>query len=200
MSVSSASYLISVVDYRKGPAPDKPEYAFIGRSNVGKSSLINMVTTQGNLAKTSQKPGKTRTINYFLIDQAWYLVDLPGYGWAKISRTEREKWEPMIKEYLAERENLLCVFVLIDSRHPPQANDLAFMQWLAESGVPFAMVFTKADKLTPAHTQKNVEAYLQRMLEQWEVLPQYFVTSSETARGREELLDFIYSVNQKFRQ
>jgi GTP-binding protein len=198
MIIQHADFVISSTDYKKCPKPDKPEYAFIGRSNVGKSSLINKLTQRPGLAKTSQRPGKTQLINHFLIDAHWYLVDLPGYGWARAPKNEREKWDKMIREYLLYRENLQCVFVLIDSRHEPQKVDLNFMQWLAESGIPFVMVFTKADKQTKGRTQDAVLQYIHTMQEQWEEIPQYFVTSSVSGEGREEIMAFIKDLNKKF--
>jgi GTP-binding protein len=181
------------------PAANKPEYAFIGRSNVGKSSLINMLTHNKNLAKTSQTPGKTQLINHFSVDDKWFLVDLPGYGFAKVSKTEREAWEKMIHEYLSKRENLLCIFVLVDSRLEPQAIDLEFMLWLGEQGLPFVIVFTKTDKLSTTQLSKNLEQYKKVVLEYFEVLPRSFVTSSEKKVGREEILGFIKELNQNFK-
>lgn len=198
MEINQAAYVMSNTDVGKCPKPDKPEYAFIGRSNVGKSSLINMLTEKKSLAKTSQKPGKTRTINHFLIDDTWYLVDLPGYGWAKVSKTDREAWAKMIQTYLTQRENLFCVFVLVDSRHAPQANDLEFMRWLATNKVPFVILFTKADKQKAHRTHENVNYYVQQMLIEWEVLPPYFVTSAESREGREGLLQYIGELNKKY--
>lgn len=181
------------------PAANKPEYAFIGRSNVGKSSLINMLAHNKNLAKTSQTPGKTQLINHFSVDDKWFIVDLPGYGFAKVSKTEREAWEKMIHEYLSKRENLLCIFVLVDSRLEPQAIDLEFMLWLGEQGLPFVIVFTKTDKLSTTQLSKNLEQYKKVVLEYFEVLPRSFVTSSEKKVGREEILGFIKELNQNFK-
>ena len=172
-----------------------PEYAFIGRSNVGKSSLINMLTGKKGLAMTSQKPGKTQLINHFIINGAWYLVDLPGYGYARLSKDGREKLKTMIEDYTLERKELVCLFVLVDSRHEPQKIDLEFIQWLGEEGVPFALVFTKADKLTKGRLSANLEAYKARLLEEWEELPPIFVTSSEQQLGRDELLSYIEGIN-----
>jgi GTP-binding protein len=200
MKIEQATFVISNTDYKKCPSPDKPEYAFIGRSNVGKSSLINMLTGKPHLAKTSQKPGKTQLINHFLINQTWYLVDLPGYGWAQASKTDKEKWSQMTKQYLRYRENLLCVFVLIDSRHEAQAVDLEFMQWLGESQIPFAILFTKADKQSKTRTIQNVEVFTSKMLELWEELPPYFIASSVTAEGKEEILSYIGSLNETYTQ
>lgn len=177
------------------PEPNKPEYAFIGRSNVGKSSLINMLTEQKGLAKTSAQPGKTQLINHFLINNSWYLVDLPGYGYAKVSKGAREDWRKMINYYFQKRENLSCVFVLIDSRHEPLKADLDFINYLGELGVPFVLVFTKADKQSSVKTDSTIAAYKRKLRENWEELPRIFVTSSEKRLGREELLTFIDEVN-----
>ncbi|MDO1446185.1 ribosome biogenesis GTP-binding protein YihA/YsxC [Rhodocytophaga aerolata] len=200
MKIIQATFIQSNTDYKACPAPEKPEYAFIGRSNVGKSSLINMLTGHPNLAKTSQKPGKTQLINHFLINDEWYLVDLPGYGWAQASKADREKWDTMIRQYLLQRTNLLCVFVLIDSRHEAQKVDLEFMEWLGKSEIPFSIIFTKADKQTKSKTQLHVEQYIQKMLEQWEEVPSYFVTSSVSRDGRDEILKFIDSLNKTYKK
>jgi GTP-binding protein len=194
-----AKFIKSSKALNQCPAANKPEYAFIGRSNVGKSSLINMLTHNKNLAKTSQTPGKTQLINHFSVDDKWFLVDLPGYGFAKVSKTEREAWEKMIHEYLSKRENLLCIFVLVDSRLEPQAIDLEFMLWLGEQGLPFVIVFTKTDKLSTTQLSKNLEQYKKVVLEYFEVLPRSFVTSSEKKVGREEILGFIKELNQNFK-
>jgi GTP-binding protein len=177
------------------PPATLPEYAFIGRSNVGKSSLLNRLTGFAKLAKTSGTPGKTQLINHFIINESWYMVDLPGYGYARVSQKERGKWQQMIRTYLLERPTLACTFVLLDSRHEPQAVDLAFMEWLGGQGLPFVIVFTKADKQSAAQTTKLVAAYGAKMLETWEALPTIFVTSSSNGQGREELLAFIDDVN-----
>ena len=177
------------------PEPTKPEYAFIGRSNVGKSSLINMLTEQKGLAKTSQTPGKTQLINHFLINNEWYLVDLPGYGYAKVGKESREQWRKMINFYLQKRENLTCVFVLIDSRHEPMKVDLEFIDYLGKLGVPFVLVFTKMDKQSAAKTDSTIAAYARKMRETWEELPRMFKTSSVDRTGREEILSFIEEVN-----
>jgi GTP-binding protein len=195
MTIKTAEFIISNTDPKKCPSADKPEYAFIGRSNVGKSSLINMLTGNKKLAKTSSQPGKTQLINHFLIDKRWYLVDLPGYGYAKVLRTQRRKWLSFIREYMQTRENLYCVMVLIDSRIEPQASDIEFMSWLGQNSIPFVMVFTKTDKLGQGQLDKKLAAYRKEMLKSWEELPQIFVTSSETGRGKEELISFIESIN-----
>jgi GTP-binding protein len=198
MKVTEAIFLQSNTDYEKCPKPDKPEYAFIGRSNVGKSSLINALVQKKNLAKTSQTPGKTQLINHFQIDKKWYLVDLPGYGYAKVSKTDREKFEKMIHEYLENRENLIYTFVLVDIRHEPQKLDMEFMNNLGEQGIPFCIVFTKADKLSQTAVNKSLEVYQAQMLETWEEMPQFFVTSSVNGSGREEILRTIDNLNKEF--
>lgn len=199
MVIKSAEYLISNENYEKCPKPNLPEYAFIGRSNVGKSSLINMLANNERLAKTSATPGKTTLINHFVINKDWYLVDLPGYGYAKRSMAQRKTWEKMIENYLRKRENLVNVFVLIDSRHTPQAIDLEFVNQLGEWEIPFTLVFTKADKTTQAETSKNVKAFLNRLRENWEFLPQHFVTSTVKKMGRDAILGFIDEHNAMFR-
>ncbi len=178
------------------PQDNKPEYAFIGRSNVGKSSLINMLTNNRKLAKTSSMPGKTILINHFIINKEWYLVDLPGYGYAKRSKKEQVKLEQMIRGYILGREQLVNVFVLVDVRLEPQAIDLEFINWLGMSSIPFSLVFTKADKLTANKVRQQVQAYVNKMLETWEEMPPYFVTSSEKAVGRDEVLDYIEQINK----
>lgn len=198
MNISSAIYLQSVVDWRKCPTGRFPEYAFIGRSNVGKSSLINMLTRHNGLAKTSSKPGKTQTINHFLINSNWYLVDLPGYGYASISKTMREKWTAMIDHYLALRPNLQLVFVLIDARLDPQKNDLEFINRLGENGIPFAIIFTKTDKVSKLKVSQNVEKFKEKMLETWEELPPFFLSSAEKGDGRDEILNYIEGLNAQF--
>nr|WP_311175954.1 ribosome biogenesis GTP-binding protein YihA/YsxC [uncultured Porphyromonas sp.] len=195
MVIKSAEFVISNSQVSKCPTTGLPEYAFIGRSNVGKSSLINMLTGKKGLAMTSQKPGKTQLINHFIINGAWYLVDLPGYGYARLSKDGREKLKAMIEDYTLERKELVCLFVLVDSRHEPQKIDLEFIQWLGEEGVSFALVFTKADKLTKGRLSANLEAYKARLLEEWEELPPIFVTSSEQQLGRDELLSYIEGIN-----
>jgi GTP-binding protein len=193
-----AKYLISSPDLAGCPKADRPEYAFIGRSNVGKSSLINMITGRSGLAKTSQTPGKTQLINHFDIENTWYLVDLPGYGYARVSKTEREKFEAMINGYIMGRSNLICTFVLVDIRHEPQKLDLAFMQSLGEAGVPFCIVFTKADKLSKTQQINHLEAYSKVMLQSWEAMPQYFLSSSADNTGKEEIRRYIDSLHQYF--
>jgi GTP-binding protein len=172
-----------------------PEYAFIGRSNVGKSSLINMLTNNLKLAKVSGKPGKTQTINHFIINKNWYLVDLPGYGYAQTAKSERRAWQSFIGDYIRNRENLYCLFILVDSRHEPLANDIEFIRWAGELGIPIAIVFTKADKLSRSALVRNTAIYKQRLLEDWEELPPCFITSSEKREGRDEILDFIGTTN-----
>ncbi|GGC03253.1 ribosome biogenesis GTP-binding protein YihA/YsxC [Dyadobacter sediminis] len=198
MKVQDARYVMSNSDYQKCPSPDLPEYAFIGRSNVGKSSLINMLVEKKSLAKTSQQPGKTQLINHFLINNSWYLVDLPGYGYAKVSKVEREKWEKMIGDYLHNRENLICTFVLIDIRHSALAADLDFMANLGEAGIPFHIIFTKADKLKSGQVASNVEAYRQKLEEIWEEVPPMFISSAEKNEGRDPILETIETYNQSF--
>lgn len=196
MIIKSAEFIISNSDYKKCPQDGKPEYAFIGRSNVGKSSLINMLTNRKGLAMTSSKPGKTMLINHFLINEQWYLVDLPGYGYARRGKEGREKIREIIEDYIMERDQLLNLFVLVDSRHEPQIIDLEFMEWLGENGIPFSIVFTKADKQGPVRLQQNIDAYKEKLLETWEELPPVFITSSEKKKGREELLNYIESINK----
>lgn len=197
--IKSARFVISNSDVRKCPGDGRPEYAFIGRSNVGKSSLINMLTRHNKLAMTSSMPGKTLLINHFLVNDEWYLVDLPGYGYAKRSKAQNEQLEHIISSYVLDREQMTNLFVLIDSRHSPQKIDLEFFEWLGENGVPFAIVFTKADKLTKTALAANVEAYKKTLLEQWEELPPVFITSSESAMGREELLCYIDDINSSLK-
>jgi len=196
MNIQTAEFIISNTDHRKCPQDGKPEYAFIGRSNVGKSSLINMLTNRKGLAMTSSTPGKTLLINHFLINGEWYLVDLPGYGYARRGKEGREKIRVIIEEYILEREVMSNLFVLIDSRHEPQKIDLEFMEWLGENGIPFAIVFTKGDKQGSGKLQMNVNTYREKLLESWEELPPIFVTSSEKGQGREELLDYIEQINR----
>ena len=197
MEITNAEFVISNTDFRKCPATAFLEYAFIGRSNVGKSSLINMLTNHKGLAMTSARPGKTMLINHFLINKSWYLVDLPGYGYAKRDRKSQEQIQRIIESYILGREQMTCLFLLIDSRLEPQRIDLAFIQWLGENGIPFAIVFTKADKLGIGKLKANIQAYLEKLAEQWEELPPHFVTSSEDRTGRQELLDYIDSINKE---
>ena len=198
MEIKNIKYEISNENPHKCPATDVPEYAFIGRSNVGKSSLINMLGRSKSLAKTSQKPGKTLLINHFKVDNGeWYLVGLPGYGYAARGKEQREKLSKIIKGYILERAQLTSLFVLIDIRHEPQKVDIEFLDWLGDNGVPFSIIFTKADKLGSVAGQRNVEAYKKELLKRWEELPPVFVTSSEKGTGRQELLDYIYSINQE---
>lgn len=200
MEIKDASYLISSANYLQCPAPDRPEYAFIGRSNVGKSSLINMLCNKKGLAKTSASPGKTQLINHFSIvsndKKKWYLVDLPGYGYAKVSQSSRRRWEEMIHHYLRKRENLKCVFVLIDSRHTPQNIDLDFINTLGKWEVPFSIIFTKADKNKPGATRRNVESFIAELLKTWEETPPFFVTSAVSKEGRENILQYLDEMNK----
>lgn len=195
MVIKSAEFVISNSRVEKCPTTGLPEYAFIGRSNVGKSSLINMLTARKGLAMTSQKPGKTQLINHFIINDAWYLVDLPGYGYARLGKDSRDSLRRMIEDYVLERKELVLLFVLLDCRHDPQKIDLEFIQWLGEEGVPFALVFTKADKLSKGRLAANIEAYKAKLREEWEELPPIFVTSSEERMGRDELLGYIEEIN-----
>lgn len=200
MIISEANFIQSNTEVDKLPPDSLPEYAFIGRSNVGKSSLINMLTGKKKLAKISSKPGKTITINHFLINESWYLVDLPGYGFAKRSRTDREKWVEMLQEYLQKRSNLVYLFVLIDSRIPPQKIDLEFINDLGQQGIPFVLIFTKTDKLSKGMASKQITIFKNELLKDWEALPLTIATSSETGLGRDEVLDIIDSENKGFAQ
>lgn len=193
--IKSAEFVISNSDVRKCPQDGKPEYAFIGRSNVGKSSLINMLTDKKKLAMTSATPGKTLLINHFVINGEWYLVDLPGYGYAKRSKSQNDKLQEIISGYILGREQMTSLFVLIDCRHEPQKIDLEFIEWLGENGIPFSIVFTKADKLTRTALASNIASYRKRLLEEWEELPPIFITSAESKTGREELLQYINDIN-----
>jgi len=191
MIIHSATYLRSSPSLKDCPDPTEPEFGFIGRSNVGKSSLINMLTGYSHLARTSGSPGKTRSINHYLVNGNWYLVDLPGYGYAKVPVSMREKWVKRTEEYILGRENLICLFVLIDSRHDPQKSDIMFMEFLGINQVPFARIFTKSDKISSSALQKTISSYDREMLRTWESLPPSFITSAVDRRGREEILDFI---------
>jgi GTP-binding protein len=195
MKIKTAEFVISNSDYKKCPESSMAEYAFIGRSNVGKSSLINMITGNSKLAKTSSRPGKTQLINHFLINKKWYLVDLPGYGWAKVSKDLKEQWGKMIKQYLIHRENLYNVFVLIDSRIPPQKIDLEFINWLGENQVPLSVIFTKADKVHSPKTATNINDFKTALSENWEELPEFFITSATKKMGDKEITNYISNIN-----
>ena len=199
MEIKNAAFTLSAPHVGLCPQDTKPEYAFIGRSNVGKSSLINMLCNHKGLAKTSATPGKTLLINHFIINKEWYLVDLPGYGFARRSKTERQKLDTMIRGYILQRQQLLNVFVLIDIRLDPQAIDREFIDWLGESGIPFCIVFTKADKLGPMKAQENAKAWMEKMRDRWEELPPYFVTSAEKKTGRDDVLNYIEQINQEIK-
>lgn len=199
MEIKQAAFVVSNTQVAKCPTHKLPEYAFIGRSNVGKSSLINMLTNHKGLAKTSSKPGKTQLINHFLINKEWYLVDLPGYGYAKVSKQSKKTFQQFITDYFKKRRELVCAFVLVDIRHEPQKIDLEFMQWLSENAIPFAIVFTKADKLTEKQIQEHVASYSEILLQQWEEMPPYFITSSENRLGKEDLLSYIETINQSLK-
>jgi GTP-binding protein len=200
MEIKSAEFVMSNSDVAKCPSNPLPEYAFIGRSNVGKSSLINMLTGRKNLAKTSGKPGKTQLINHFIINNNWYLVDLPGYGYAKVSKSSKKTFQKFITNYFEQRQQLVYAFVLVDIRHEPQKIDLNFMIYLGESGIPFGIVFTKSDKLKPAAIERHIEIYKQKLLETWESVPPYFITSSSKKVGQEDLLNFIEDTNREINQ
>jgi GTP-binding protein len=195
MEIKSAEFIISNTDVEKCPEGNLPEYAFIGRSNVGKSSLINMLTNKKGLALTSQRPGKTQLINHFIINQAWYLVDLPGYGYAQRGREGKEKIRSIIEDYILEREQLTNLFVLLDCRHAPQKIDLEFMEWLGENGIPFSIIFTKIDKIGKGRLQENLKAYQDKLMETWEELPPLFVSSAEKKEGKEAILSYIEDIN-----
>jgi len=196
MEIKTATFVISNTDVSKCPRDHKPEYAFIGRSNVGKSSLINMLTNHKGLAMTSQKPGKTQLINHFLINDEWYLVDLPGYGYAQRGKEGRERIRHIIEDYILEREELTNLFVLLDCRHEPQKIDLEFMEWLGENGIPFSIIFTKTDKISRGRLEENMDIYRQKLMETWEEIPPVFASSSEKKEGRKEILDYIESINK----
>ncbi|MGB8373992.1 MAG: ribosome biogenesis GTP-binding protein YihA/YsxC [Salegentibacter sp.] len=197
MKIKSAEFVISNSKVEKCPDSRLPEYAFIGRSNVGKSSLINMLTGRKSLAKTSAKPGKTQLINHFLINGNWHLVDLPGYGYAKVSKSTKKTFQKFITAYFEKRRQMVCAFVLIDSRHKPQAIDMEFMQWLGEHQIPFCIIFTKADKLKPKALEKNINDYQEEMLQTWAEMPEFFITSATSGIGQEEILGYIDSINQE---
>lgn len=194
MRIDKAEFVQSCTATGKCPADGKPEFAFIGRSNVGKSSLINMLTNHRGLAKTSSTPGKTQTLNHFDIDRRWYLVDMPGYGYARVGKSLAQEWRDFSRQYILTREAMACLFVLVDSRHEPQRIDLEFIDWLGQSGVPFALVFTKADKLSGLRLRANLEAYKAKLSETWDELPPMFATSAESRQGKEELLDYIGTI------
>ena len=200
MKINTAEFVISNTKLSLCPEPDRAEYAFIGRSNVGKSSLINYLVNNKGLAKTSGRPGKTQLINHFIINDEWYLVDLPGYGYAKTSKVNRKKWEQFIADYILKRENLLNLFVLIDSRIPPQKIDLDFMEWLGIKGIPFSIVFTKIDKLSSKQLNKNLLDYKKEMLKYWEEMPQSFTSSATGKLGKEAILNYIESINEGYDQ
>ncbi|WP_410006070.1 ribosome biogenesis GTP-binding protein YihA/YsxC [Aequorivita nionensis] len=195
MQIKSAEFLMSNSEVAKCPKDRLPEYAFIGRSNVGKSSLINMLMLRKSLAKTSGRPGKTQLINHFLINKNWYLVDLPGYGYARVSKTSKKTFQKFITNYFEKREQMILAFVLVDCRHEPQPIDLEFMQWMGESGIPFNIIFTKADKLKPKALERNIALYAEKMLETWEEMPPYFITSASDSTGRDEVLKYIEELN-----
>ncbi len=198
MQIKSASFIISNIDYKLCPKEDKAEYAFIGRSNVGKSSLINLITEKKQLAKISKKPGKTQLINHFLINEEWYLVDLPGYGYANVSKKQKKEFIRIIYSYLENRKNLMCLFVLIDCRHKAQKIDLEFMQWLGEKEIPFVIIFTKSDKLTKNVLNQNIDDYKEEMLKDWEEIPPLFCSSTLKKEGKKEILHFIEQTNSIF--
>lgn len=195
MQIKSAEFIMSNSEVAKCPKDRLPEYAFIGRSNVGKSSLINMLMLRKNLAKTSGRPGKTQLINHFLINKNWYLVDLPGYGYARVSKSSKKVFQKFITDYFEKREQMILAFVLVDCRHEPQPIDMEFMEWLGENGIPFSIIFTKADKLKPMALERNIQIYSERMLETWEEMPKFFITSASNSTGRDEVLNYIESLN-----
>ncbi|WP_289041638.1 ribosome biogenesis GTP-binding protein YihA/YsxC [uncultured Zobellia sp.] len=199
MNIKTANFIISNTDVARCPKEPLPEYAFIGRSNVGKSSLINSLTERKSLAKTSGRPGKTQLINHFKINENWFLVDLPGYGYARVSKKSKKTFQKYITDYFLKREQLVCAFVLVDIRHEPQKIDMEFMEWLGENGIPFCIIFTKADKLKPNAIEKNVNSYITELLNGvWEEAPKYFITSSSKGYGRNDVLDFIENINIDF--
>lgn len=198
MIIKKAEFILSTTDFNKLPEPNLPEYAFIGRSNVGKSSLINMITANSKLARTSRQPGKTQSMVLFKVNQSWYLTDLPGYGYAKVSKTEREKWQKMIQHYITQRKNLIALFVLVDIRIAPQPMDLEFINQLGQWQIPFVIAFTKADKVSKNIANNNVKQFLQVLSETWEELPHYFITSAEDKMGRDQILQWIEEQNKFF--
>ena len=198
MDVHNTAFAGSYPTESQCPADGKPEYAFIGRSNVGKSSLVNMLTGRKNIAHTSRTPGKTQLINFFLADGQWYLVDLPGYGYARISKRKRREWRRMIEGYLQKRQALQCAFILVDANVPPQQNDIEFINWLGEARIPFVIVYTKTDRLKPQELESNISAIQQALLQYWQELPQQFITSSVKGEGRDEILQFINEVNERY--
>lgn len=200
MIIKDAQFVVSNTDYRKCPQDGKPEYAFIGRSNVGKSSLINMLTNRKGLAMASSKPGKTQLINHFIVNDEWYLVDLPGYGYAQRGKEGREQIRKIIDSYISKRVELTCLFLLLDSRHEPQKIDLDFINWLGEGGIPFAIIFTKIDKLSKGRVKENTDSYLERLKETWEELPPVFYTSSEHKLGGDDVLNYIDGINKSLRK
>ncbi len=199
MKIKTAEFVVSNSKVDLCPNSTLPEYAFIGRSNVGKSSLINMLTGRKSLAKTSAKPGKTQLINHFLINKNWHLVDLPGYGYAQVSKSTKKVFQKFITAYFEKRKQMVCAYVLIDSRHKPQPIDMEFMQYLGENGIPFCIIFTKVDKLKPKVLDKNIENYKAEMLETWEEMPEYFITSASVGLGKDEVLDYIDQVNEQLK-
>lgn len=199
MKINSAEFVISNSDVDRCPKDQLPEYAFIGRSNVGKSSLINMLTGRKSLAKTSGRPGKTQLINHFIINENWFLVDLPGYGYARVSKSSKKVFQKFITAYFSKRSQLVCAFVLIDCRHNPQKIDLEFMQWLGINNIPFTILFTKADKLSETKLAAQIESYTNEMLNFWEEMPQYFITSSSSGFGKDEVLNYISDINQQMK-
>lgn len=199
MKINSAEFVVSNSKVDLCPKSTLPEYAFIGRSNVGKSSLINMLTGRKSLAKTSATPGKTQLINHFLINHNWHLVDLPGYGYARVSKSTKKVFQKFITAYFEKRTQMVCAFVLIDSRHKPQPIDMEFMKWMGENGIPFCIIFTKADKLKPKALEKNIENYKEEMLESWAEMPEYFITSANTQLGKDDILDYIESINNELK-
>lgn len=200
MQIKENRFLTSSPNFKKCPAPDKPEYAFIGRSNVGKSSLINMIVGKKKLAKISSTPGKTQLINHFIINESWYLVDLPGYGYAKIAKTKRQEWKKLINDYILNRENLMCLFLLVDSRLPPQKNDLSFIDFLGSNSIPFLIIFTKTDKIKPKQIELNLITYKEELKKTWETVPEFILSSIIDKKGRDEILNFIGETNNLWKK